>query len=194
MIDSIRKTSEKFAEKTGNNLRELTQKMHELAENEPFAQQMINGDVSKKMYATYLFNQHPQYNLLETLAMLHGLVDVRIAPKIHEDYSELWKEFNPDQPPLLPVVKEYMDHLMSIKDDPDKLMAHIYVRHMGDLSGGQIIKKNIPGSGNMYKFDEDVKAIKERIRAKCNDSMADEANICFEFGKKTFQQMAELSE
>ena len=28
-----------------------------------------------------------------------------------------------------------------ILDDPEKLMAHIYVRHMGDLSGGQMIKE-----------------------------------------------------
>lgn len=192
MIDSIRKTSEKYSQQAGNNLRELTQKMHELAETEPFAREMISGSVSKKKYATYLFNQHPQYNLLETLSMLHGLIDVRIAPRIHEDYSELWKEFEPHQPPLLPVVKEYMDHLMTIKDDPKKLMAHVYVRHMGDLSGGQMIAKRVPGSGKMYKFDEDVKMLKERIRSKCDDSMAEEANICFEFAARLFEQMADV--
>jgi len=34
-------------------------------------------------------------------------------------------------------------------DDPHKVMAHVYVRHMGDLSGGQMIKKKIPGAGKM---------------------------------------------
>ena len=134
MNTSVRKESSKHAESVGNNLRSLTQRMHEAAETQPFAQEMISGNVSKKKYATYLFNQHPQYNLLETLSMIHNLVDVRIAPAIHADYQELWQEYEPNQPPLLPVVKEYMDHLMTIKDDPDKLMAHIYVRHMGDLS------------------------------------------------------------
>ena len=187
----MRKHSEKQAESAGNNLRALTQRMHEAAETQPFAQEMISGNVSKKKYATYLFNQHPQYNMLEMLAMMHNLVDVRIAPRIHEDYGELWAEFNPHQPPLLPVVNEYMDYLMSIKDNPDKLMAHIYVRHMGDLSGGQIIAKKVPGSGTMYKFDN-VKEIKDRIRSKCNDSMADEANLCFDYATKLFEQMAEL--
>lgn len=191
-MSSVRKTSSNHSETAGNNLRALTHKMHELAETQPFAQEMIKGEVSNKKYATYLFNQHPQYNLLETLAMVHGLIDVRIAPKIHEDYSELWKEFEPNQPPLLPVVKEYMDHLMSIQMDTHKLMAHIYVRHMGDLSGGQMIAKRVPGSASMYKFDEDVKIIKERIRAKCDDSMAEEANICFEYAAKLFEQMSEL--
>lgn len=190
-MDSMRKTSSKHAESVGNNLRELTQRMHETAETQPFAQDLINGNLSKKKYATYLFNQHPQYNMLEMLGMMHNLIDVRIAPKIHEDYGELWEEFNPDQPPLLPIVKEYMDYLMSIKDEPDKLMAHIYVRHMGDLSGGQIIAKKVPGSGTMYKFDN-VKLLKDRIREKCNDSMAEEANLCFDYATKLFEQMSEL--
>lgn len=194
MNHSIRKSSNKHSEIAGNRLRELTQKYHELAENQPFAQLLISGKISKKKYATYLFNQHPQYNLLETLAMIHGLIDVRIAPRIHEDYQELWKDHQPHQPPLLPVVKEYMDYLMSIKDDAHLLMAHVYVRHMGDLSGGQMIAKHVPGSGKMYCFDEDVKILKERIRQRCNDQMADEANRCFEFAAKLFEQMLELED
>lgn len=193
-MTSVRKSSSKQPKTVGNNLRELTQKMHEFAETQPFANEMINGTVSKKKYATYLFNQHPQYNLLETMAMIHGLVDVRIAPKIHDDYQELWINFEPDQPTLLPVVKDYMDHIMSIQNDPHKLMAHLYVRHMGDLSGGQMIAKRVPGSGSMYKFDEDVKLLKEKIRARCDDSMAEEANICFKFAAKLFEQMSELPE
>lgn len=194
MSESVRKHSDKHAEVAGNNLRALTQRMHEMAETQPFARELLGGTVSKKKYATYLFNQHPQYNLLETFGMLYGLVDVRVAPRIHEDYQELWEEFQPHQPPLLPVVKEYMDHLMTIKNDPDKLMAHIYVRHMGDLSGGQMIARKVPGSATMYKFDEDVKIIKERIRSKLNDSMADEANVCFEFAAKLFEQMKDVAE
>jgi heme oxygenase len=192
-MNSVRKHSEKYAEAAGNNLRALTQRMHELAETQSFAQELLNGTVSKKRYATYLFNQHPQYNLLETFGMLHGLIDVRIAPHIHEDYQELWTEFQPNQPPLLPVVKEYMDHLMVIKDDPHKLMSHVYVRHMGDLSGGQMIARKVPGSATMYKHDN-VKELKELIRSRCDDSMAEEANLCFEFAAKLFEQMSELSE
>ena len=192
-MESIRKHSDKHAQVVGNNLRDLTQRMHEAAETQPFAQQLIKGEVSNRKYATYLFNQHPQYNLLETFGMLHGLIDLRIAPKIHADYQELWKEFNPDQPPLLPVVKEYMNHLKTIMEDPKKLMAHLYVRHMGDLSGGQMIAKKVPGSGTMYQFDN-VKDLKDKIRARCDDSMADEANLCFDFATQLFEQMNEIQE
>lgn len=190
-MESVRKHSEHHAEIAGNNLRALTQRMHETAETQPFAQELLSGTVSAKRYATYLFNQHPQYNLLETFGMLHGLINVRIAPKIHEDYAELWEQFQPHQPPLLPVVKEYMDHLLTIQNDPHKLMAHIYVRHMGDLSGGQMIARKVPGSASMYKHNN-AKELKELIRSRCDDSMADEANLCFDFAAKLFEQMADV--
>lgn len=176
-----------------SNLKELTWEHHKNAERQEFVREMFSGKLTEERYATFLFNQHPQYNLLEVFAMVHGLLDVRRAPAIHDDYQELWKDTN-RQPPLLPVVKEYMDHLVKIQNDPDKLMAHIYVRHMGDLSGGQMLAKKVPGSGKLYKFDEPVDELKEKIRARLNDSMADEAKICFDFATKLFQQMSEIKE
>lgn len=178
----------------GNTLRDLTHEHHANAERQAFAQELLSGNISKWKYATYLFNQHPQYNLLETFGTVHGLIDIRIAPKIHNDYIELWKEFEPNQPLLLPVVKEYMDYLVSIQNNADKLMAHIYVRHLGDMSGGQMIARKVPGKGTMYQFDEDVKILKQRVKDRCTDDMADEANVCFDFATKMFQQMAEINE
>jgi len=174
------------------SLKDLTWEHHKNAERQEFVKELLSGKISKEKYATFLFNLHPQYNLLETVSMLWQIIDLRRAPAIHEDYQELWGETNPNQPPLLPVVKDYMDHLMTIKDDPNKLMAHIYVRHMGDLSGGQMIAKKVPGSGKLYQFDQPIDKLKEKIRARCSDDMADEAKLCFDFATKMFQQMAEV--
>ena len=44
----------------------------------------------------------------------------------------------------------------------------------------------------MYQFDEDVSVLKEKIRARLDDSMADEAKIAFDFATKLFQQMQEV--
>jgi heme oxygenase len=61
---------------------------------------------------------------------------------------------------------------------------------MGDLSGGQMIKKRAPGSGTMYDFGRaDVKEIKERIRSKTDDSMADEARLCFGYAAELFKEL-----
>ena len=103
-----------------------------------------------------------------------------IAPKIHNDITELEAGLEDYIPTMYPVVEQYLDHLLNIKDDPNKLMAHIYVRHMGDLYGGQMIKTKVPGSGKMYDF-ENMQECVGSIRAIQNDEMAEEANKGFQY-------------
>ena len=177
-----------------NNLKELTKEQHTNAERQEFVKVLFK-DINPELYATYLWNQFPQYELLEVMANRHGLFNdfpqIRRSKSIHKDMLELWPHKD-RQPPQCPVVKEYLDHIMSIMDDPDKLMAHIYVRHMGDLSGGQMIAKKVPGAGRFYQFDGDREELKEKIRKKVDDSMADEAKLCFEFATRLFQEMMEF--
>lgn len=175
------------------SLRDLTHEAHRNAERQKFVKVLFSGSIDPKLYARYLKNQHPMYELLETVAMmsgvLDGLHDIRRAPNINEDFIELWGDESPPQ--LCPVVQKYLDHIMSIKDDPKKLMAHIYVRHMGDLAGGQMIAKRVPGSGRFYQFDN-PEELKTAIRARISDDMADEAIVCFEFATQLFKEMQEL--
>ena len=116
--------------------------------------------------------------------------DIRRAPAILSDFVELWGD-DETLPKMCPVTQKYIDYIMSIKDDPKKLMAHIYVRHMGDLAGGQMIAKRVPGSGKYYQF-ENADELKVAIRERLDDSMADEAKVCFEFATQFFVEMMEL--
>jgi heme oxygenase len=177
-----------------SNLKELTKEQHTNAERQAFVKVIMSGRINPELYATYLWNQHKKYDLLEALAgaqgLLNDLPDIRRKLKIEADFSELWKK--DVQPTIVPSTIEYVDHMRSIMLDPDALMAHIYVLHMGDLSGGQMIAKRVPGSGNMYQFDTDTDKLKEAIRAKIKDSMAEEAKYVFESSTKLFQELMEL--
>ena len=179
------------------SLKELTHEAHRNAETQPFVKILFSGKINPKLYATYLKNQHPQYEILEVCAMPLGLMSdypaIRRAPAILSDFQELWGD-DDTQPQMCPVVDEYIKYILSIKDDPKKLLAHLYVRHFGDLSGGQMIAKRVPGSGKYYQFDGDPTEIKNILRAKLDDSLADEAKVCFEFATKFFQQMMEFVE
>jgi heme oxygenase len=178
-----------------SNLKELTWEHHKNAERQVFVKELLSGNISNERYAQYLYNQHPAYDLLEALATRHGLFDdimsVKRASAILEDFNELWDDES-RKPNLCPVVQDYIDHLRTIMDDKDKIMAHVYVRHMGDLSGGQIIAKRVPGKGLFYKFDNDVETIKDKIRTQINDSMAEEAKLCFDFAARLFHEMMEV--
>lgn len=177
------------------SLKDLVWEDHKNAETKPFVKILFSGKINPSLYAAYLKNQHPMYEILEVCAMPHGLFnglpEIRRAPAILSDYIELHKEEDGD-PTILPVVHEYIKYILSIKDDPKKLMAHIYVRHMGDLSGGQMIAKRVPGSGKYYQFGDNPERIKDAIREKLTDDLADEAKVAFGFAAKLFEQMMEL--
>jgi heme oxygenase len=64
---------------------------------------------------------------------------------------------------------------------------------MGDLAGGQMIAKRVPGSGKYYQFS-DPDALKIAIRERLDDSMADEAKVCFQYAADMFKEMLELVE
>jgi heme oxygenase len=69
------------------------------------------------------------------------------------------------------------------------LLAHIYIRHFGDLYGGQIIKKAVPGSGKMYEF-EDRNGLIAKVRERLSDELGEEANRAIEFNLQLFEEIA----
>ena len=173
------------------SLKDLTWEHHKYAETRPFVKVLFSGKITPKAYATYLFNQHKCYDLLEAMAMMHGLMNdyptIRRAPAILEDFNELWTD--KEMPVEVSTIQRYHAHLMNIKDDPEKLLAHLYVRHFGDLSGGQMIAKRVPGAGKYYQFDGDPVEIKNVLRAKLDDSLAEEAAVCFKFAADMFDDL-----
>ena len=77
-------------------IKELTWEHHKNAERQQFVKVLMSGPIDPKLYATFLFNQHPCYNILEAIATGHGLLDgifeVKRATRIHEDFLELWAD------------------------------------------------------------------------------------------------------
>ena len=176
------------------SLKDLTWEKHKSAERQEFVKVLFSGKINPQFYSAYLQNMMACYSMLESSAAAHGLLNgldsVRRTGLIQADLDELGHK--KDNSLFVPVVNEYLDHILRISwSDPQKLMAHIYVRHMGDLSGGQMIAKKVPGSGRYYHFD-DVEDAKAKIRERLSDDLADEANLAFDFSIAIFQQLMEL--
>ena len=177
------------------DLRQLTLEHHEQAERQKFVKVLLSGNIHPEFYATYLWNQYKKYNLLEALADNHNLFEdipeVKQKNSILKDFQELWP--HSDNPPMLSSVHDYHNHIINIMSHPESLMAHIYVLHSGDLSGGQMIAKKVPGEGRMYQFDGNKQDLKARIKNKTTDAMAAEARVCFEFATAMFQDLMILN-
>ena len=175
-----------------SKLKELTWANHSKAERTEHARKLLKG-MTPEEYHRSIFKQDVMYSALETRAgqtrVLEGIENIQRAEAIKQDLEELelahGLERNPDL--LCPVVGEYVPYVMKMTD-ADDILAHIYVRHFGDMYGGQMIAKRNPGSGKMYEF-EDVDALKVTVRSMLNDDMADEANRCFEFAMQLFEEL-----
>lgn len=175
-----------------SKLKELTWENHQRAERTEHARKLLKG-MTPEEYHRYLYNQYVQYAALETraneLGVLSGIEHIQRAEHIRADMFELEKQYSIERSVdlLCPVVFEYVEHVMAL-EDADDVLAHIYVRHFGDMYGGQMIRKRNPGSGSMYDF-ENVEELKTIVRTKLRDSMADEANRCFEFAMELFEEL-----
>lgn len=178
-----------------NNLKELTRLHHENAERSEFANLLISGDISPKLYQEYLHAQLACYEALETaIEVPVDLEPIFRADAIYEDLEELERIYDlPELVDNLQCVTEYVAHIhnLSEREDNDALMAHLYVRHFGDAHGGQMIKKKVPGSGKMYEF-ENRKELIQQVRELLHDGMAEEAKICFEYSERLFIELIDL--
>ena len=187
------------------DIKELTWEHHKNAERQDFVRLLMSGKIDERLYATYLYNQLQCYSVLEKYGLHNSLFrdtpGLLRAEHIHYDYRHLWTDIGAP-PEITESTKEYIEHIESIQDEAMKLYAHIYVRHLGDLSGGQMIMKKTPGPNRYYKFKHkevgDYKRIvKETINTYLNvyeHSVVPEATKCFEFATRLFKEMKELND
>lgn len=185
------------------DIKEITMEHHKNAERQEFVRILMSGNIDEELYATYLYNQFQCYSVLEKYGLHNSLFrdtpGLLRAEHIHYDYMHLWTDIGAP-PEITESTKEYIDHIETIQDEAMKLYAHIYVRHLGDLSGGQMIMKKTPGPNRYYKFKHKEvgdyrRIVKETINSYLNvyeHSVVPEAMFCFESATKLFKEMKKL--
>lgn len=175
------------------SLKEITKDLHTQAERTIFAKKLIKGDLTTEEYAKYLWQMVLVYNGIEVAAnsqgMLKNLPDIERAHKIYQDCVELVGSYH--QLKWLPETIDYYQYLLSLNYNLERkrlIKAHLYVRHMGDLYGGQMIKDRVPGKGRFYDF-KDAEALKIAIRAELTDDLGDEARVAFQWAIKIMEAL-----
>jgi len=175
------------------SLKELTMQQHKNAERQKFASILMSGDIPVISYLRYLINQHACYNALENHKEFQ-LPDLRLSRSnnIQSDITELQMEFNVEQEKMLTKsTVNYIQHVNENIKSFDDFMAHVYVRYLGDLRGGQMIAKKIPGTGLYYQF-QNPDELANSIYRQLNDNMANEAKLVFEYATKLFIEMYDV--
>lgn len=175
------------------SLKDITKDLHHEAETTQFVKQLLSGKITQEAYAKYLWQCVLFYGLIEMGCKRQGLLDnlsgIERADSIFLDYLEI----KDGTEKWLPSAIAYHDYLMELSESPSRrhlLKAHMYVRHMGDLFGGQIIKKQVAhiSKGKFYDF-KDVEGLKAAIRSELTDDLGDEARVAFQYAIKIMREL-----
>jgi heme oxygenase len=171
------------------SLKELTQENHAAAENTLFMKAVFKNSLPKDLWADFTYQKSLFYNAIECCANAAGLLkdlpDIQRTYYLYKDYMGLTNQTL--QHSYRKNAIGYYQYILSLYPDADKIMAHLYVWHMGDMFGGQMIKKLVPGPHQGLTF-KDAPSLIQAVRGKINDSMADEANVAFDWAIKILKE------
>lgn len=167
------------------SLKELTWDSHQAAEGTPFMQAVFKKRMPVLVWGNYTFQKSVIYNTIENVCRYNKLtldiLDIERSVQLYLDAQEILGDMSVVR--VRPITGEYSRYLLSLVNEPERILAHLYVWHMGDLYGGQMIKKVLPPPHRNLEFT-DVEGLKTAIRAKLNDTMGAEANVAFEWAMK----------
>lgn len=174
------------------SLKDLTKEKHELAETTNFMKAVFAKTLPSSAWTDYTYQKHLWYAEIEKRAQAFGLLEnlggIERATLISNDYRNMivgtyayntYKE----------VTKDYVIYIRGL-DTADKVLAHLYTWHMGDLFGGQMIKKIIDAPHTHLEF-ENARELMTNMRAMLTDDLADEANVAFDWAIRILREYDE---
>lgn len=197
-----------------------TVEAHDKAENTQFVKDFLKGHIRKELFKLATVALYFTYSALEEemdgnrdqpqFAPLYFPEELHRREALAKDleffYGENWQAVVQ----LSEATRKYVDRIHEVgRSEPELLVAHAYTRYMGDLSGGQVLKKvaqralKLPSTGegvHFYTFDNisSAKEFKQLYRSRMNDldldqetklRIVEEANRSFGFNMEIFNEL-----
>ncbi|KAM8930154.1 heme oxygenase 1 [Pelodytes ibericus] len=220
-------TSQKIRSTIGDlseALKEETKEVHEQAENTELMKNFQKGLVSLEEFKLVISSLYFVYEALEeeiernkdnsAFSPLYFPLELHRKDALEQDldyfYGPQWRK----KIPYPQSTKNYVNWLHHVgQKEPELLVAHAYTRYLGDLSGGQVLKKiaqkalQLPVTGEglaFFTFDNVSNAtkFKQLYRSRMNSLDIDtatkqrivqEAKTAFLLNVKVFEELQNLS-
>ena len=166
------------------SLKEATADLHEAAETTPFMKSVFAKQLPISVWEEWTYWRFCFYSLIEDICEEAGYLEdiqgIKRADGLFKDYLEMrGGDATPSSNSKHAALVSYENYLKQI--NPEQALAHMYVWHMGDLYGGQMIKRVIPAPSHHALEFNDASTLKENLRAKLEDTdaMKHEARAAF---------------
>jgi heme oxygenase len=204
-------------------LRAETQTLHTRLERSLYMATLLKGQLGLRAYCLLLRNLHPVYSALESALDAHAR-EPSVAPlylprlfrakAIASDLDVLWGRAWHSEFFILAPTTRYVERLGSLsRSRPALLGAHAYVRYLGDLSGGQLLKGILSRGLNLahgqgLSFLDFGDAAESRLLANAfragldaavtdepsTQALVDEAKMAFAIHGQLFDALAEATD
>lgn len=197
-------------------LKAATSALHRQVERSAFMSRLLRGDFERRHYVQLLHNLQALYAALEQALQRHAqhpavapvlLPPLWRSPALARDLQALHRGA---LPPLAEATRGYVARLQALeRTDPALLVAHAYVRYLGDLNGGQAIRRIVvrvlalagDEGTRFYDFGggDAAQRLSQRFRAGLDAlaahwpdprPLADEAVGAFERHRRLFDELA----
>ena len=133
-----------------DRLKEATGAVHARAERSGFINRILRGKADLFGYSLLLRNLCAVYSHLELALdrrqsdpIILEIRDTRLyrTEAARRDLDNLAGPSWGRSLPILASAWRYMDRIAHAEHDPSALLAHAYTRYLGDVNGGQVVKK-----------------------------------------------------
>ncbi len=201
-----------------NRLRDATRTLHTQAERTGIMRALLARRISRKDYCALLANLHAIYIALENSLRMHAnqtsvapIVDPLLfrSASIEADLDALHGSTWKNDIPHARATVAYVARIETIQNaDVERIVAHAYVRYLGDLNGGQMLEPIVRAALDMrdqvatqfYHFDvpsASAFAVRYRetldslpVNSKSVDAIVDEACWAFTQHIALFEELA----
>ncbi len=159
-------------------LKAATSSLHRQVERSPLMARLLRRELPRRNYVQLMQNLQAIYAALEP-ALLRHAADPALAPVLLQgmfraealaaDLALLDPSHTPPHA-LVPATRAYVERLQELdRSAPGLLVAHAYVRYLGDLNGGQALQRLVArayglegGAGTRF-YDFGARATQQRM-------------------------------
>ena len=208
-------------QRLSKRLRSETKDLHTAAERSGVMGMLARARLTRRGYVALLANLAEIYRALEAELSRHGdrpalawldLDALRRLERLEADVAA-WHRADDPCPVIAATARDYAARLHRNGDEcADLLVAHAYVRYLGDLSGGQILRPIVArmlgasdGRGlSFYDFPRisDAGAFKQRFRKRLDaihdsalcDRIVSEAKLGFALHERLFKELEQTEQ
>ncbi|XP_020381768.2 heme oxygenase 1-like [Rhincodon typus] len=204
-------------------LKLATKDSHELAENSEFMRNFQKGQVTRDQFKLLLDSLYFIYSALEeeiernkdhpAFAPLYFPSELHRKEALEQDLEYFHGPGWRSRIECPRATGKYVSRIQQVgRQEPELLVAHSYIRYLGDLSGGQVLKKvaqkalQLPSTGEgvaFFTFDRITNAtkFKQLYRSRMNtldtgkgikEKILEEANRAFQLNVEVFRELQDL--